>query len=93
MDHMMGKPIANGMIKRETKWQWDQNHRLGSNHDGWNQHQWTKTVEIYTQGILARYDWIREPMDPQMGKLYTLNFGKIVFENKKPKFTKIEIPW
>ena len=69
---MMDKPIANTMINRQTKWQWSQKHSLGSNHDEWNQHQWTNTVEIYTQGILARYDWIQEPMDPQMEKIYTL---------------------
>ena len=72
MDHKMARLIANAMIMRQTKWQWSQKHSLGSNHDEWNQYQWTNTVEIYKQGILARYDWIREPMDPQMGKLYTI---------------------
>ena len=66
----MDKTIGKAMINRQIKWQWCQKHSLGSNHDEWNQYQWTNTVEIYTQGILASYNWIREPVDPQMGKLY-----------------------
>ena len=35
-------------------------------------YQHGRTVEICTQGNLARYDCIREPMDLRMGKQYIL---------------------